>query len=271
MLVGELARGQLRSCARECSWDSQRAPRFRAGTAMGPCHARLIGQTGRSPESSAGNKGRADTTKRSIPPSVGRGVSAKPQLNMADYAGDAAVPAPSSATDIAAAQAGWRMRVASTMTRGAAALAAGDMRALERLFDELEGWDDPQRAYQTRCRLAERVLAYRRSRPTPGCRRSRRRPSACSTRSPARRRSRCCSTDRRPALRADRVGRRRGAVPRRHPARPRPCPTPPRTSSMRSSASAARRPGRAAPSARCCARWASAPGPSPGAPGRGRG
>ena len=35
------------------------------------------------------------------------------------------------------------------------------MRELERLFDELEGWDDPQRAYQTRCRLAELVLAYR--------------------------------------------------------------------------------------------------------------
>ena len=70
-------------------------------------------------------------------------------------------PAPSSATDIAAAQAGWRMRVESTTTRAAAALAAGDMRELERLFDELEGWDDAQRAHQTRCRLAELVLAHR--------------------------------------------------------------------------------------------------------------
>jgi glycosyltransferase involved in cell wall biosynthesis len=70
-------------------------------------------------------------------------------------------PAPSSAIDIAAAQAGWRMRVESTTTRAASALAGGDMRELERLFDELEGWDDAQRAYQARCRLAELVLAYR--------------------------------------------------------------------------------------------------------------
>jgi hypothetical protein len=237
---------------------------------MGPCHARLIGQTGRSPESSAGNKGWADTTKRSIPPRSGAGCHLNPSSTWPTTQAMQPSP-PRRRRPTSQPPSGWRMRVESTMTRGAAALAAGDMRELERLFDELEGWDDPQRAYQTRCRLAERVLAYRRSRPTPGCRRSRRRPSACSTRSPARRRSRCCSADRRPALRASRVGRRRGAVPRRHPARPRPCPTPPRTSSMRSSASAARRPGRAAPSARCCARWASAPGPSPGAPGRGRG
>ena len=90
-------RGQLRSCGRECSWDGQRAPRFRAGTAMGPGHARLIGQTGRSPESSAGNKGRADTTKRSIPPRSGMGCQLNPNSTWPTTQAMQPSPAPSAA------------------------------------------------------------------------------------------------------------------------------------------------------------------------------
>ncbi len=74
-------------------------------------------------------------------------------------------PVPSSAADVAAAQAGWRMRVDGITTRAAAAVTAGDARELERLFNEICGWDDAQRAYQARCRLTEVVLAHRPERP----------------------------------------------------------------------------------------------------------
>ena len=60
-----------------------------------------------------------------------------------------------------AAPADWRGRVELAITVAAARLTAGDLDGLAAVFADVSGWDDRQRAYQARCRLAECVLAYR--------------------------------------------------------------------------------------------------------------
>jgi tetratricopeptide (TPR) repeat protein len=70
-------------------------------------------------------------------------------------------PAPPTPGDAATAAAGWRARVDEVTSRAAAAIAAGSLRELGSLFDELDRWQDEQRAYQARCRIAETTLAYR--------------------------------------------------------------------------------------------------------------
>ncbi len=60
-----------------------------------------------------------------------------------------------------AAPADWRGRVEVALTVAAAKLTAGDTAGLTAIFADVAGWDDPQRAYQARSRLAELVLAYR--------------------------------------------------------------------------------------------------------------
>jgi tetratricopeptide (TPR) repeat protein len=60
-----------------------------------------------------------------------------------------------------AAPADWRGRVELALTVAAARLTAGDPAGLAAVFADVSGWEDPQRAYQARCRLAELVLAYR--------------------------------------------------------------------------------------------------------------
>jgi hypothetical protein len=69
-------------------------------------------------------------------------------------------PAPQSLADAATAAAGWRSRVEDATNRAAAAMAGGDLGGLDAIFDQLEGWDDLQRAYQARCRVAELALAF---------------------------------------------------------------------------------------------------------------
>jgi tetratricopeptide (TPR) repeat protein len=69
-------------------------------------------------------------------------------------------PAPQSLADAATAAAGWRSRVEDATNRAAAAMAGGDLAGLDAIFDHLDGWDDLQRAYQARCRLAELALAF---------------------------------------------------------------------------------------------------------------
>ena len=144
------------------------------------------------------------------------------------------------------------------------------MRELERLFDELEGWDDAQRAYQTRCRLAELVLAYRPQQADAWV-------SAFATAS----KSMLDALARTPAepVLLNLTGvllyelTELGGAEALFRAAIRLDPDLPHVAQNLEhvpSASAAPRPGRAAPPAPCCARWASAPGRSPGAPGRGR-
>jgi tetratricopeptide (TPR) repeat protein len=60
-----------------------------------------------------------------------------------------------------AAPADWRGRVELAITVAAARLTAGDLDGLTAVFADVTGWEDRQRAYQARCRLAECVLAYR--------------------------------------------------------------------------------------------------------------
>ena len=60
-----------------------------------------------------------------------------------------------------AAPADWRGRVELAVTVAAARLTAGDLDGLAAVFADVAGWEDRQRAYQARCRLAECVLAYR--------------------------------------------------------------------------------------------------------------
>ncbi len=67
---------------------------------------------------------------------------------------------PSSSTT-PAAPADWRGRVELALTVAAARLTAGDLAGLAAVFADVAGWEDRQRAYQARCRLAELVLAYR--------------------------------------------------------------------------------------------------------------
>ena len=67
---------------------------------------------------------------------------------------------PSSSTT-PAAPADWRGRVELALTVAAARLTAGDLAGLAAVFADVSGWEDRQRAYQARCRLAELVLAYR--------------------------------------------------------------------------------------------------------------
>ncbi|HEX5557086.1 MAG TPA: glycosyltransferase [Gaiellales bacterium] len=67
--------------------------------------------------------------------------------------------APSQATP--AAPADWRGRVDLAVSVAAARLAAADLDGLAAVFADLATWEDEQRAYQARCRLAELVLAYR--------------------------------------------------------------------------------------------------------------
>jgi len=59
------------------------------------------------------------------------------------------------------AAAGWRARVDNLVIQAARDLESGDMRGLKTRFDEPASWDDPQRAYQARSRLADLVLAFR--------------------------------------------------------------------------------------------------------------
>jgi hypothetical protein len=61
------------------------------------------------------------------------------------------------APDVAA----WRARVQDLVDRTAVVIARGDQNGLAAAFAEPDTWDDDQRAYQARCRLAELVLAYR--------------------------------------------------------------------------------------------------------------
>jgi tetratricopeptide (TPR) repeat protein len=68
------------------------------------------------------------------------------------------IPA-SSATP--AAPTDWRGRLEVALTVAAAKLTADDREGLAAVFADVSGWDDAQRAYQARCRLAELVLAYR--------------------------------------------------------------------------------------------------------------
>ncbi|HEY2869167.1 MAG TPA: glycosyltransferase [Gaiellales bacterium] len=67
--------------------------------------------------------------------------------------------APSQATP--AAPADWRGRVDLAVSVAAARLAAADLEGLAAVFAEVATWEDEQRAYQARCRLAELILAYR--------------------------------------------------------------------------------------------------------------
>jgi hypothetical protein len=67
--------------------------------------------------------------------------------------------APSQATP--AAPADWRGRVDLAVSVAAARLAAADLDGLASVFADVATWEDEQRAYQARCRLAELVLAYR--------------------------------------------------------------------------------------------------------------
>jgi tetratricopeptide (TPR) repeat protein len=67
--------------------------------------------------------------------------------------------APSRATP--AASADWRGRVDLAVSVAAARLAAADLDGLAAVFADIATWEDEQRAYQARCRLAELVLAYR--------------------------------------------------------------------------------------------------------------
>ena len=67
--------------------------------------------------------------------------------------------APSQATP--AAPADWRGRVDLAVSVAAARLAAADLDGLASIFADVATWEDEQRAYQARCRLAELVLAYR--------------------------------------------------------------------------------------------------------------
>ena len=152
-------------------------------------------------------------------------MSAKPQLNMADYAGDAAVPRP----------------------------VVGDRHRSRpgRVAHARREHDDSRRGGARRRRHARARAAVRRARglgrraarlpdAVPAGRAGAGLPAAAGRRLGVgvrdgvqvhARRARphavgagAAQPDRRPALRADRVGRRRGAVPRRHPARPRPAP-----------------------------------------------
>jgi tetratricopeptide (TPR) repeat protein len=59
------------------------------------------------------------------------------------------------------APADWRGRVDLAITVAASRLAAGDLNGLAGVFADVAGWDERQRAYQARCRLAELVLSYR--------------------------------------------------------------------------------------------------------------
>src|SRR3954451_24142616 len=76
------------------------------------------------------------------------------------------LPVPPSLADAATAAAGWRSRVEDATNRPAVAIAAGDLAGLDAIFDELDGWDDLQRAYQARCRLAELALAFTPAQPS---------------------------------------------------------------------------------------------------------
>ncbi|HEX3328639.1 MAG TPA: glycosyltransferase [Gaiellales bacterium] len=67
--------------------------------------------------------------------------------------------APSQATP--AAPADWRGRVDLAVSVAAARLAAADLDGLATVFADVATWEDEQRAYQARCRLAELILAYR--------------------------------------------------------------------------------------------------------------
>ena len=67
----------------------------------------------------------------------------------------------SAASATPAAPADWRGRVELALTVAAAKLTADDRAGLAAVFADVAGWDEPQRAYQARCRLAELVLAYR--------------------------------------------------------------------------------------------------------------
>jgi tetratricopeptide (TPR) repeat protein len=67
--------------------------------------------------------------------------------------------APSQATP--AAPADWRGRVDLAVSVAAARLAAADLDGLAAVFADVTTWEDEQRAYQARCRLAELILAYR--------------------------------------------------------------------------------------------------------------
>ena len=90
------------------------------------------------------------------------------------------------------------LRVEELLLRARDAVLGHDLPAVRAVFAEAAGWDDPQRAYQARRRLAELVLAdpaMRGGDAWIGALRRRRR-RACSTRSSASRASRCCSTTR---------------------------------------------------------------------------
>jgi tetratricopeptide (TPR) repeat protein len=67
--------------------------------------------------------------------------------------------APSQATP--APPADWRGRVDLAVSVAAARLAAADLEGLAAVFADVATWEDEQRAYQARCRLAELILAYR--------------------------------------------------------------------------------------------------------------
>src|SRR6185437_7026874 len=68
------------------------------------------------------------------------------------------IPASSAAP---AAPADWRGRVELALTVAAAKLTADDRDGFAGVFADVAAWDEPQRSYQARCRLAELVLAYR--------------------------------------------------------------------------------------------------------------
>jgi len=54
---------------------------------------------------------------------------------------------------------GWRKQVETTLGQAAEALHANDLDTLATLWDEVEGWDDEQRAYQARRQLTEQAFA----------------------------------------------------------------------------------------------------------------
>ncbi len=60
-----------------------------------------------------------------------------------------------------AAPADWRGRVDLAVSVAAARLTAADLDGLAAVFADVATWEDDQRAYQARCRLAELILAYR--------------------------------------------------------------------------------------------------------------
>src|SRR5438067_8344638 len=70
-------------------------------------------------------------------------------------------PAPLTPADAAAAAAVWRGRVDDLVARAATAMRDARLSDLRGMFEELDAWADDQRAYQTRCRLAELALGYR--------------------------------------------------------------------------------------------------------------